>query len=351
MKFIHTGDVHLGASPDIGFSWNEERKKEIWDSFKALIETIKQEKIDLLLIAGDFFHRQPLVRELKEINYLFSTIPNTQVVLIAGNHDYIKPNSQYQKFAWGSNVCGLWGDEWQAEYFLQIDTWVYGLSYHSREIPRKRGVEVRHNHQAGKHILLLHGGDESHIPFDKTELLNSEFDYIALGHIHKPQLIAENKIAFCGALEPLDRNDVGAHGYIKGEISESGVKTEFVEAAIRSYIPIEIKVDSQMTQFELETRVTTLMMEAGGHNLFTIKLLGYRNGEILFSSQRIMALGNVVKVIDETKPDIDIERLLRQHKGSLIGDYIERFANKDKAIEKKAFYYGLNALLEAKKES
>ena len=92
-------------------------------------------------------------------------------------------------------------------------------------------------------------------------------------------------------------------------------------------------------------------MEKGVNNLFTINLSGYRNGEIFFSSKRIMGLGNIVKVIDETKPDYDVEKLYRQHKGSLIGDYIEYFADKNEAVEKKAFYYGLNALLEAKKES
>ena len=348
MKFIHTGDIHLGAKPDVGYAWNEQREKEIWDSFRGLIETVKREGCDLLLIAGDFFHRQPLVRELKEVDYLFSTIPDTQVVLVAGNHDYIKGNSQYQKFAWSDNVTGIWEDEWQEQYFSKIDTWVYGMSYHSREIPQPLGAQVIHNGKAGKHILMLHGGDDKHIPFNKAELLKSEFDYIALGHIHRPQIIEENKMAFCGALEPLDRNDIGEHGYIKGEISKRGIRTQFMPVAIRSYITLDIEVNSQMTQFELETRISQAMAEKGIDNIYTINLEGYRNGEIFFVAKNIMELGNVVKVIDETKPDIDVSKLYRQHKGSLIGDYIEYFADKESVVEKKAFYYGLNALLEAK---
>lgn len=39
---------------------------------------------DCLFIAGDLFHRQPLLRDLKEVNYLFSTIPGVRVVIIAG---------------------------------------------------------------------------------------------------------------------------------------------------------------------------------------------------------------------------------------------------------------------------
>ena len=90
MRFFHVADVHLGAEPDKGFPWSEDRGREIWDSFRRLIQQVGERKADLFLIAGDLFHRQPLLKELKEINYLFSTIPHTEIVLMAGNHDYLK---------------------------------------------------------------------------------------------------------------------------------------------------------------------------------------------------------------------------------------------------------------------
>ena len=79
MKFIHIADVHLGAVPDRDYPWGAAREKEIWETFAGIIETVKQEKTDLLLIAGDFFHGQPLMRELKETAYYFSQIPDTPV--------------------------------------------------------------------------------------------------------------------------------------------------------------------------------------------------------------------------------------------------------------------------------
>ncbi len=38
----------------------------------------------MVLIAGDLFHRQPLIRELREINYIFEQVPEIQVVIVAG---------------------------------------------------------------------------------------------------------------------------------------------------------------------------------------------------------------------------------------------------------------------------
>ena len=36
-----------------------------------------------MFISGDLFHRQPLMKDLKEVNYLFSTIPAVKVILIS----------------------------------------------------------------------------------------------------------------------------------------------------------------------------------------------------------------------------------------------------------------------------
>mgnify|MGYP000096217554 FL=1 len=58
-----------------------------------MIEIAAEESPDFLLISGDLFHKQPLKRELKEVCGLFARIPQTKVLLMAGNHDYIQQNS------------------------------------------------------------------------------------------------------------------------------------------------------------------------------------------------------------------------------------------------------------------
>ena len=104
MRFIHIADVHLGACPDAGKAYTEQRPEEIWNTFEHIIRICQAEQTDLLLIAGDLFHRQPLLRELKEVDYLLSTLTHTKVVLIAGNHDYIRRDSYYRTFRWHDNV-------------------------------------------------------------------------------------------------------------------------------------------------------------------------------------------------------------------------------------------------------
>ena len=109
MKFVHAADIHLGACPDAGRLLTPKREKEIWSSFEKLLQVCEREHVDLLLVAGDLFHRQPLLRELKEVNYLFSKLSVTQVVMIVGNHDYLKKDSYYHTFGWAKNVHVILG--------------------------------------------------------------------------------------------------------------------------------------------------------------------------------------------------------------------------------------------------
>lgn len=80
----------------------------------------------------------------------------------------------------------------------------------------------------------------------------SGFDYLALGHIHKPQILLRDKAAYAGALEPIDRNDLGEHGYIEGHLENGRLRTNFVPFASRSYEQIILMLRENSTQASLE---------------------------------------------------------------------------------------------------
>lgn len=136
MRFIHMADIHLGAVPDRGKPWAQKRSEEIESTFCRLLgETVKQ-GVDLILIAGDIFHRPPLKRELKELNYRLESAAPVQIVMMAGNHDFIGENSNYRGFSWAENVHFFDREQMDSFYLENLDTWVYGLSYEHREIER-----------------------------------------------------------------------------------------------------------------------------------------------------------------------------------------------------------------------
>ena len=168
MKFIHIADVHLGAKPDAGSAYSAKREKEIWNSLARVTEICNEEKAEVLLIAGDLFHRQPLLRELKEVNSLFERMADTQVVLTAGNHDYLKRDSYYRTFEWAQNVHMILSEELSCVELPELSLAVYGMSYYAREIREGRYDTALPEGRQRYEILLAHGGDERHIPDRKS---------------------------------------------------------------------------------------------------------------------------------------------------------------------------------------
>lgn len=348
MRFIHIADVHLGARPDAGKAYSEGRPRELWDSFSRIIVLCEKEQADVLLIAGDLFHRQPLLRELKEVNYLFSTLSYTQVVFIAGNHDYIKRDSYYRTFDWNPNVHFLQGTEMGCAVLVQLDLAVYGFSYHAREM-REEKYHIKAPGKYRYEILLAHGGDERHIPVKRDALEVSGFDYIAMGHIHKPQVLAENLAIYAGALEPVDKNDTGQHGYVRGEITERGTFTEFIPFAAREYIHLALRINESMTNGSLKDYISDVIEKRGVDNMYKFILRGLRDPAVEFDTGHMDTYGNILEIVDETRPAYDYQSLYEENKNNLIGRYIEEFEGcGEDSVEYQALQEGVQALLDSR---
>lgn len=350
MRFIHVADVHLGAAPDADSPWCEQRENDIWETFQKVIADVKEKQVELLLICGDLFHRQPLRKELRDANYLFTTIPDTTVVLIAGDHDYLRDDSYYLSFSWSENVVCLFGEACDAVYLKKLNTYVYGLSYYSQEISKPYYDGIQPLKKDACHILLAHGGDPRHIPIHVDRLKRAGFDYVALGHLHNPQILLENAVAYSGSPEPLDRTETGAHGYILGEYTDGQVQIQFCPCAKRQYISLEVQTDPESTQLSLEETLRQGMQENGQENIYHITLVGSRDGDVTFYPEKIQALGNVLEVVDRTEPQYDLEKLKERYRGTLIGEFIEYFPANRTELETKALYYGMQALLQSRDE-
>lgn len=322
MRFIHLADVHLGAVPDRGCPWSDKRENEIWETFRRVIAGIRENPVDLLFIAGDLFHRQPLPYELKEVNDLFSRIPETRVYLMAGERDYLKENSFYRTFTWAPNVTFFPEEKVTCVKDTQFGVYVYGMSYEHSQIRQPLYDGVRPVKNDGVHILIAHGGDESHCPLNTAALAGAGFDYIALGHFHTPQNVIRDVAAYSGALEPIESNDLGAHGYIEGRIENGKVKTRFVPFSIRTYSQLLLNVNEESTQLSIEEALKDEIFKKGGLNIYRVILQGKRKPELFLIPEKLKSFGNITEVLDETRPAYGLEELQKKYAGTLIGDYI-----------------------------
>ncbi len=354
MKFFHMADVHLGAMPENRFAWGQDRGREIYESFYGVLELAAKENVDFVFISGDLFHRQPLKRELKEINYHFEKCAPTKIVIIAGNHDYIGSHSNYINYPWSNNVYFMDSASCARLHFPEENVCIYGFSYHHYEIEERvyDGVGPVKTDREGhklpaecKHVLLAHGGDEKHIPIHFKKLELAGFDYVALGHIHKPGKITD-KMIYAGALEPIDKNDVGAHGFVRGFFDASGLHTEFVSWAKRSYVDVDIEVTSRMSWEAIKDQVRLTMAGAGLTNLFKVTLKGNKDVDLQYDLQELFGLGNVVDVYDQMSYEFDWDSLYAANAGNLLGRFIKKVmdSDMDDSMRKKVLHYGFNAL-------
>ena len=355
MKFIHTADIHLGCQPDRGFPWSRERSLDILSAFRSLAEACRKERPDFLLVAGDLFHRPPSPAELKEVNTLFSGIPDTLVVFIAGNHDCLQPGSSLAEFSWAPNVSFLSGRSLETVSFTEQKTVIHGFSYYEREIREPLCDGLTAPADGNFHILLAHGGDESHVPIDKKIFAGSGFSYAALGHIHKPEFSETGRYGFPGSLSPIDLTETGTHGYLLGELTEDGgagaLALRFVPLPTRSYIPCQVKVTEKTTNQTLFQTLGRFMEQHGPSNMYKVTLIGRRAPELVFHEEYLRTSGRIISFRDNTHPSDPVDRLRKEHRADIIGDYIAAFLPEggeeglDDPVRRKAFYYGLDALL------
>lgn len=346
MKFMHISDVHLGVKPDKGKSWSEKRAQDIWNTFAEIIQAAVEKQPDFLFISGDLFHSQPLKKELKEVNYLFEKIPATRIILMAGNHDYIQQKSYYRTFEWAENVYFFQKENIEMFDFPEQNVAVYGLSYWHREIRERLYDEVQPYSTERINVLLVHGGDESHIPFSAQKILQNGFDYVAAGHIHKGEQLVENRAIMAGSLEPTNCNDTGAHGYWFGELGKNKAGVHFYPVKKCEYRHETIAVTAGMSELAIREQAEQLLAESPSYQYFRIALEGFLDPDITYDIQKIEQLPRIVDVTMKLVPDYNYEKMLAENTDTLLGTYIRTMRNRPQdAVTKKALEYGVNALL------
>lgn len=240
-KFIHAADLHLGfkyKSKTLGFR-SEDRKNELFITFERLINYANKNKIDLIVISGDLFERDLLT--YTETKHMMNIIDSYygNIVLSCGNHDYYTDDYLFNNFTKNLHV-------FKTNTFQRMDIGenisIYGASW-LNSIENAFNFEKIKLDKNKYNIASLHGDlADGKYRLDIKPLLESGFDYIALGHIHKNGKVAE-RTYYSGSLEPLDFGELDEHGFYEVDIFNNSVK--FVPFALREFIIKEIVINEE----------------------------------------------------------------------------------------------------------
>ncbi len=351
MKFIHISDVHLGRRPDKGRIWSDQRSEEIFESFKNVLTVCDELEVDLLLIAGDLFDAPPTDKELRRIDVEFKKLKKTKVVIIAGSADYISKDNDWSRFDFASNVIIFPGGRAANAYIESLNVCITGYSYAKPEYSERILEKLNPGHEGAYNILLGHGGDAKHMPFSTERLARKDFNYIALGYIHKVKHILKNKMAFSGSLEPLDYTETGKHGYIYGEVDEEGrTGITWVPCNRRSYVNTIVKLDNEMDNQDIIDTVEKKIKSLGRDNIYRILLKGKIDSSVDIDLGILKAKYYINQIIDKTEEYYDLNILMLENQSNIVGRLISTLSDENalekEDIRKKALRYGIDALVE-----
>ena len=196
MKILHTADWHLGA-PLQGHG--EELRQALAAVPGEILEVLRQEACDLVLLSGDVFDGAYTPYTYQTV---YQTLKDMQVpvFITPGNHDFCSPDSPWNKELWPENVHIFRTQQVESVSIPELNCRVYGAGFGAMDCPAL--LENFRADCAEKYAIGVFHGDTTQVnspynPITKTQVQASNLDYLALGHIHKADSFMAGK-TLCG---------------------------------------------------------------------------------------------------------------------------------------------------------
>ncbi len=362
--FVHTGDFHLGRPFTFlqqGNYYGKNKRKELWNAFDEMIAYVKDEAVPLLLIAGDLFDSvNVLTMDIKRAAEGLASLDKTWVVIITGNHDYHGEHSPYKKVEWSSNVYIFKEEVFRSVYIKELNTEIYGMSWVKNEyraFPERSFNSIKLD-DTRYNILMVHGEvtNQSHyLPIDLRMIEKKGFNYIALGHIHKPGL-TPGGVAYCGSPVPLNFGETGERGFIISEVRTDYQNQTFVTTSgfkpieSKKYETLEISIVPEDSYSDIIKKVLSCDSEANrAQHYYRIRFNGYLNPEIQMdwiNDDLEDAFYYIETDTSKLEPDIDLELLIRENNNNPIGQLLKELEKiAEPEVRKKAIIYSIEALI------
>lgn len=237
MKILHTSDLHIGK-----YIGTYDLKEDTEYVLNQVVDTAIKERVEVVLISGDVFDRpNPSEEAIKMyVSFLKELLDkNIKVIAISGNHDSgIRLSAYKDILGKGYFVEGEFNspmrkvslsDEYGPVNFymlpfftpfivksnLKLEKGLENYDLAMDEIIKRENIDT-----SQRNIILAHqfvagfkfGGSEEDFSYSNGNEKNvagvgiisldkfQNFDYVALGHIHKPQKISRETIRYSGSL-------------------------------------------------------------------------------------------------------------------------------------------------------
>jgi len=342
-KFIHTADIHID-SPLRGLERYEgapveEIRSATRQAFRNLVELAIAETVDFVLIAGDVYDG-----DWKDYNtglFFVSQLARfsregIRVVIIRGNHDAASQITKSLRLP--ENVSQFSTKKAETKRFDDIGVAIHGQSYPKRDVTDDLSSKYPPASKDHFNIGLLHtalDGREGHdlyAPCRIEGLVAKGYDYWALGHVHKREIVSESPfIIFPGNLQGRHVKEFGPKGPVLVKVEGGEVTAlEYPELDVVRWVQCDVDIRDAASGFDMVDLVRETVgkegLNAEGRTLAArVRVAGSSRAHKDISSDpeqwsnqiraAVADLGVniwVEKIIFSTKSTLDIEKLLIQ---------------------------------------
>lgn len=351
MKFVHIADMHFDM-PFTVLSKNglaEERRLDQRNVFNKMINYIKENNIEYLFIVGDLYENEYVRKSTIEyINNCFKQIPNTKIYITPGNHDPYLNNSYYNKYEWNENVHIFT----KLEKVENKDVNIYGYGFtdfYSKKIELPTDLD-----NSKINILLMHadldGGTREvgeYNPILESEFKSTNFDYIALGHVHKSNFEDGKKIIYPGSMIAGGFDELGKHGMLEGNIEENTKKLslQFIPLDDKEFVETNLDISTISSKEELIEKINDIQID--NDKYYKIILTGTRSIEIDTNDLiKYIANKNIIKIKDKTKVEYDLDKISKEQslKGIFVKELLEKMNEENREQILESIYIGLSLM-------
>lgn len=194
-SFIHSADLHLGATFK---NYPENYRKKLSDyqllCLQYLVDTAIEKKVDAIIFAGDFFdHPNPSRILLEAVRRILAMLGDKGIlfVLALGNHDAGVPADIL-----ASPIVKILPSE-ESET-VEFQHWTLaGISF-KNQWDMRNPMDFLPQRIQGSYVGLFHSGkdEEIYMPFSTADIERLNYDYLALGHVHRFTKIPSVKNAY-----------------------------------------------------------------------------------------------------------------------------------------------------------
>lgn len=304
LSFIHAADLHLD-SPFKGLTHIPQTifnqvQESTFTALDNLVSSAINKEVDFVLLVGDLFdnERQSLKAQVRLRNACETLAKHKiQVYISYGNHDYI--NGNMHPMTYPENVH-IFPNENISSFTFEKDhkkmASIYGFSYENRAVTKNKSLEYSVvDKTIPFHIATLHGsvhGNQEHdpyAPFQLSHLQENNFDYWALGHIHKrEQLSNYPPIVYPGNTQGRHRNESGSKGCYYVELTEKDINLEFIPLQSIEFAAVTIDVTHCQTIADIENKLDQVNKNKSSSQLIHVTFRSENQNIVAYDNEGLL---------------------------------------------------------------